>query len=319
MKKSFNIIMALTAMIGVLAFIGQVHAYQVIGDVLNPGTYSSGGSLWSVLNTAIIRVNATPANPSGTENWIEGDYVQVTGANGATALYSVGELNPLYGNAQVSLTSNGSGGYTLSGVGRSVTNVTGINVVHTIDPVKGGPWIYANSFSVSNGGAVLDTFSLSGSGGLVDTAGKVPASTVYYGGSSHAWNYTGVTLLGMLQGLGINTSNLNQYVIVKATDAYATVLSMGELVNGEAAYIGYKGDPADSATAVGPEVVVSGQVVAGYDGFARLMFPDEASGIWVSRISGIDVEAAPIPLPATLFLLAPGLAGLAAIRRRFKS
>jgi hypothetical protein len=49
------------------------------------------------------------------------------------------------------------------------------------------------------------------------------------------------------------------------------------------------------------------------------MLPDESNpGLWVSRIASIEVDGAPVPVPATLLLCAPGLAGLAAIRRRSK-
>jgi len=318
MKKSLGFVAALTAAVSLLALSGQALAYEVSGDVLIPGVYASADTLWNVLSSAIIKVNATQGNPSGTENWIEEDYVQVTGASGSKALYSVGELNPAYGATAVSLTPNGTGGYNLSGAGQTVANVTNISVVHAVDPVKGGPWTYSNSFTVSNGSTLLDTFSLSGTN-LADTAGKIPTSTTFYGGSNHPYNYTGVSLLSVLQSLGINTSNLNQYIKVTATDNYATVLSMGELVNGEKAFLAYKGDPNDSGTSVGPLVTVSGQVVAGYDGFARLMLPDESNpGLWVSRIASIEVDGAPVPVPATLLLCAPGLAGLAAIRRRSK-
>ncbi len=319
MKKNFSLIAALTLVV-LLAAGGRAGAYTVSGDVTYSGTYSATGALWGVLSMATLNVNGTPANPNGTENWVEGDYVQVTGANGSSALYSVGELDPNYGYATVTLTSNASGGYNLSGAGRSVSNVTSIKVVHAVDPVKGGPVIYSTSFTVSADGTLLDTYSLSSTGNLADTAGKLPTSTVYWGGSAHPYNYTGFTVLGLLQSLGVNTSNLNQYIVVKATDNYATVLSMGEIVNGEAAYIGYKGDPTDLTPSVGPEVVnpVTGKITSGYDGFARIMFPNEAAGIWVSRVSSIEVESA-VPVPASLLLFAPGLLGLFGLRRRFKN
>jgi hypothetical protein len=251
--------------------------------------------------------------------YIEGDYVQVTGANGYCTVYSVGELNPGFGNASVNLTSS-NGVYILSGAGRSVTGVTNINVVHAITPVNNGPWIYSDNFTVKSGGTLLDTFSLSGTA-LVDTAGKVPSSTSFYTPGLQL-NYTGVSLLSMLSGLGVNTSNPNQYVTVKATDGFATVLSMGELLNGENVYVAYKPDPTDPTPYIGaPYVNTSGQTIYPQNGFARLVLYPERNGSrdqWVSRVSSIEVNAAPVPVPATLLLFAPALAGLAAARRRFK-
>jgi hypothetical protein len=316
MKTNLRFIMALTAVMGLLVFGGQALSYTVTGDVANGGSYTSTGSLWTLLrNTAVF-------NGTTTHMYIEGDYVQVTGASGST-LYSVGEINPGFGAAWVALTGNGSGGYNLSGAGRSITGVTNINVVHAVTPVKNGPWIYSDNYTVKSGATLLDTFSLSGTA-LTDTAGKIADGTIS-GSSFYAksldLNYTGVSLLSMLGGLGINTNNLNQYITVKATDGYATVISIGELVNGENVFLAYKGDPTDPTPSVGPLVTDQyGNVTGGYNGFTRLIFSDQMGrDLWVSRVSSIEVNAAPVPVPATLLLFAPGLAGLAAIKRRFTS
>jgi hypothetical protein len=54
-----------------------------------------------------------------------------------------------------------------------------------------------------------------------------------------------------------------------------------------------------------------------------LVFTPIAIGVGASSYPGIDLVSltapgAPVPLPSALYLLGPGLIGLAAIRRRFK-
>ena len=143
MKKNFGFIMAVAALVMVLAWTGPVQAealaltgpvqadtapgpvqtYTVTGDVTS-GWGTNGGNLWydvlkeTATSTAggydgtytrgvIVRPPTTallpnPVNPTN-HNWVEVDYILVTGRNGHRALYSVGELDPRFGNGTVTL------------------------------------------------------------------------------------------------------------------------------------------------------------------------------------------------------------------------
>jgi len=132
----------------------------------------------------------------------------------------------------------------------------------------------------------------------------VPAS------SGNSNTYTGVSLLTLLQQDGVNTGNLNQYVIATGIDGGEAVLSMDEIVH--------------NSTGTSTDIVATkenGSALSSARGYARLVLPtDSSTSRSVFTLYSLTVErvASPVPVPAALLLFGPGLAGLAVLRRRFK-
>jgi hypothetical protein len=302
MKKHLCVFIALAAIVALFVSSGPAPAYTVAGDFATPGAYtvSTGGDLWTLLK------NTGGGIKGGTENAIEGDYVLVTGAGGSSALYAVGELDTKFSSQSVTLTASGSG-FNLSGEGRSVTDVTGIDVIHAVNVIKGGTYAYSTALTVSGAGTTPKTYSLQG------LAGMMPPS--FYSGTSAV--YWGPSLLSVLDNSGINTGNMDSYVIVGATDGYATVLSMYEVTHMTGAQYDLIAYGATDGELNQGTWINGTKGPANDDGFARLILPgDKGAGRWVSNVNGIEVVSV-APAPPSVFLLAPGLLGLFGIRRRF--
>lgn len=254
MIRSRGFVLALEALFMLLAVTGTAHAYQVTGDVV-AGWGTTGGSLWfDILKETAISsdggfdgsyergVLARPAsskdlpNPLNTtnHNWIETDYVLISGRDGQRALYAVGELDPRFGNVAVTLTCAKAGRCESAGGGRRVRDVSTIEVVRAATNIKNVPNTahpYAPWLVVSGAGIVPKTFSLS----------DLKASTleqVKFDDSASSSNtkgiWTGPTLRSVLKAAGVDkgdTESQDSYLVVQAADGYATVLSMVEAVH----------------------------------------------------------------------------------------
>jgi hypothetical protein len=306
MRTKTNLGFALVVAMAVTFFAstGQAPAYSISGDVTAPGDYSTTGLLWNVVNGGSATNGATinsgvgnPLNPTG-ENWIEGDYVLVKGGGGSSAVFSVGEINPGYGKESVNLVSNGSGGYNLASFDtRDVTDVSGIQVIHAVDVIKGGTYSYSTSLTLSGSGIPSVAYTLPDLQGMTQTT--------YTGGKI----YTGPTLLSVFNNLGINTGDLNKVIIVRGSDGYATVLSMGEVVGATS--------PVLLAISASDGSLNGGG--ASDKGLARLAITgDSKAGLWVSNLASIEVDTIPTPEPATILLFGCGLLGLCGLKLREK-
>ncbi len=301
MKKSLGFFMAVAAaLVLLLSSVGSVFACTVEGDFVTPGTYPcAAGDLWTLLeNTGGgIFVPSTPPPPiysnveTKFENYVEGDFVLVSGKFGSSALYSVGQLNPSYGPADaVTITLDKCGRYDLAGEGQAVENVSSINVVHGVNVIKGqGTHFYSTRLVVSGEGIIPKSYDLADLEGMVQATFTDPSTGTVY---------TGPTLLSILKALGIDTMDMDSYVVVSATDAYATVLSMYELTH-------ETGTQYDMLAISATDNSINGTVSGSSDnGFARLVLPGDntgAKGRWVSNADEITVYKVTPQLPCSPF------------------
>jgi len=307
-KKKFFIFIALAALIALFASAGPVLAqYTVTGDLSTSGFAALSGQL-SQTGTLAGLFNASSTGATYINNgspysdmYGNQDYIVATSSSGATATFSVGEITVGNQGSNINITGSSSAGYTISGPGQTLSNLTNINVVHTTMPV--GTAGYSPSFTIQGSGLTTTTYNSSNFPTGYTTV-TVPGSS----GSSN--NYTGVSLLTLLTNAGVITSNLNQYVIATGIDGGEAVLSMDEILQ--------------NSTGNSTDIVATsenGSALSQARGYARLVLPtDTGTSRSVFTLASLTVEPAtsPVPVPATLLLFAPGLAGLAALRRRFK-
>lgn len=93
-------------------------------------------------------------------------------------------------------------------------------------------------------------------------------------------------MLNVLEASGVDTRDMNSYVVISATDGYATVLSMYEVTH----KIGSQFDLLAISSASGTSINCGTTCAAGDNGFARLTLPnDTAAGRWVSNVNEIVV------------------------------
>ncbi len=287
MKKNFGFIMAIAALVMLLSSSGSVFACTVQGDFNTPGTYScTAEDLWTMLEGpgGGISQPSPPMNPSN-HNWREGDYVLVTGKDGSRALYSVGELDTNFAPAGMgaTLTLDKKGGCDLAGEGRAVKDVSNIDVVKAVPVGKGVETVHPFStlLVVSGEGITPQTYNLADLQAMTQETFNASSSTTNTNGI-----WTGPTLLSVLEASGVDTRDMNSYVVVSATDGYATVLSMYEVTH----MTGAQFDLLAISSASGTAINCGTSCTAGDNGFARLILPnDTAAGRWVSNVDEIVV------------------------------
>jgi hypothetical protein len=316
--------------------------FTVFGDVAQPGTfdlsalqalpattetatYLAGGSpvtdtytgvsLWSLLNGAGIVTD--PA----IKNDILNKYVIATGSDGYKAVFSLGELNPKFGNkadivayADTGGQLQGAGGDGFARLvipadiagGRYVSNLVTLQVVsgptHHAGP--GGP---STSFVLAGNLTHIGTVDLAQLQALPALTRTV---TFLSAGKPVTDTYTGVSLWTLLNAAGILTDPgvkndiLRDYVVATGSDGYQAILSLGELnpkFGNEPDLVAY----ADTAG-----------TLPGGDGFARLVVPNDiAGGRYVSNLVSLEVFHI-VAEPASLPLLLAGGAIFLALRRR---
>jgi hypothetical protein len=294
-----------------VAWSKTVRAYKVTGDVTS-GWSTEGGTLWyDVLKETatssaggyddtqpytrgvIVRppstsVSPNPLNPTN-HNWIEVDYILVTGQDDHRALYSVGELDPRFGNGAVTLTPNKyQGGYDMAGLGREVKKVSTIDVVHAFTTIKGVPndvHPYSPMLVVSGAGIRPRTHDLADLQAMNQVTFDASSST-----SNTYGIWTGPTLSSVLRASGIDTRDMDSYIVVQATDGYATVLSMYEATHqagGQYPLLAINGCFPDTGKC---SINCDGSCSKGENGVARLVIPGNlAAGRWVSNVAQIMV------------------------------
>lgn len=304
---------------------------QTVEFVSGAGTQTHtyvGTSLWDTLNDSGIIVD--PA----VRNNILNRYVLATGSDGYRAVFSLGEINPGFGNqpnliayAEVvggitePLGSNGFARVTVPGDlrgGRYVSNLVNFDVresASTKPSLGGGPsTLFTVSGEVQNSmsfDAMTDWAAL----GLTEVtqtvsylSGSTPQTRTYSG--YLLWDLLNSSAIGLVTDPAVRNDILNKYVVATGTDGYKAVFAMGEI------------DPGFGGRDyfIALEEVVNGVSVplSDADGFARVVVPgDVRGGRYVSNLYSLEVfSAAPVPEPHTWALLAAGLAMLLVSRRR---
>ncbi|MEN6440562.1 MAG: hypothetical protein ABFD97_18470 [Syntrophobacter sp.] len=310
MKRNFAFIMAIAALAMLLSSTGPVFAcwgtagFKLAGDFKEPDcapvTLSTGGDLWTllqdtcggVMGSIYDPVNHYPPefliNPTN-HNWADGDYVLVTGKDGIGALYSMGELDPKFAPANaVTLTCDRKGRCDLAGMARVVRNVSNIDVVHAVDTVKVGTRTYTQQLIVSGAGITPRIYNLADLEGMTQVT---YTGTVQAKGAT----YTGPTLRSILKDAGIDTRDMNSYIVVNGPDGYGTLLSMYEATHQSSTEGGVPEYPllaiSASNTSINCWITDPATCTKEKDnGFARLVLPgDKVWGRWTSNVYQIVV------------------------------
>jgi hypothetical protein len=346
--------LAVLAFIGLTGMTGAAGAQQssqfvLNGDVVTPGVYDltklsallattqtvtytamgkpvtdsfTGTGLWTLLGSAggIVPV-------LGVKNSSLLNYVVAVGSDGYEAVFSGGEINPIFGGSTTppldmvafadtngQLGPGGPDGFARMVVpgdtagGRYVSNLVQLYVGQAPIPAK-GPGGPSTQFTLT-GVKTPGVYKLS-------TLEALPAvqltATYSAGGIPVKDTYTGVSLWTLLDDAGLITDPsikndvLRQYVEAIGSDGYAAIFSLGEIdpmFGDQPDLVAY----ADIDGQLGPN---------GSDGFARMVVPgDAAGGRYVSNLVALKVFTVAVPEPATWVLLIGALPALAFLRSR---
>lgn len=338
----------LTGMTSVAIAAGPSTQLNLDGDVVTPGvynyaslsaltattqivTYTSAGApvtdtfvgtgLWTLLGSArgIVPV-------PGVKNSSLLNYVVAVGSDGYEAVFSGGEINPMFGgnssrpdmvayaDTNGQLGPGGPDRFARMVVpgdtagGRYVSNLVQLDVDQAPVPAKGQGGL-STQFTLS-GVKTPDVYKLS-------TLEALPAvqlrATYTAGGIPVTDTYTGVSLWKLLNDAGLitdpNIKNhvLRQYVEAIGSDGYAAIFSLGEIdpmFGDEDDLVAYS----DTDGQLGPN---------GSDGFARMVVPgDSAGGRYVSNLIALKVFTVAVPEPPTWVLLIGALPALAILQSR---
>ncbi|WP_428492575.1 hypothetical protein [Rhodopila sp.] len=261
----------------------------------------TGTTLWNLL------ADAGGVSTSMAKNDILTKYVIATGADGYQATFSLGEIDPMFGNQPVlvayadaagQLGPHASDGLArmvvpgdLAG-GRYVSDLVSLQVAGLPEPGPSGPG------GGPGGGAGGTSPQATLSGAVADPTIVTPetlsqlynatteTATYLAGSASTTDTYTGVSLWTLIQGAGLLTDPavkndlLGFAVVATGSDGYRAVISLGEIApnfGNQQDLVAY----ADSNGQLGPN---------GSDGALRLVVPgDQAGGRYVSNLVSLQV------------------------------
>ncbi len=313
MKKNCCLVILAVAM-ALFTLSPQAMAYDVSGNVNNPGQYATSGSLWVALEgsgafgadssypyqypcyagtgSPCITLPQPPYDENTiNHNTVDTNYVFITGKGGSSALFAVGELDPKFAPAGsvVNLTCDKWGRCDFAGEGRTVRDVCGVKVTQAVPSIHlNGPTFpfthfYSPTLVVSGEGITPKTYDLTELQGMNQATFNASSSTTNTVG---VW--TGPTLSSVLHDSGIDTNDMNSYVVVQATDGYAAVLSMYEathMTGGQYPILAVSGLVNGSNTINNCECSTDSD-----NGAARLVLPNDlVAGRWVSNVAQIVV------------------------------
>ena len=289
----------------------QITQTDAFSSGTTPQTHTyTGPTIWNAISATGVQT------APGVKNDILDRYVLATGTDGYRVVYSMGELDPAFGNRAdlvatqetiggrtVPLTGDGFARSTAPGDvkgGRYVSNLASLTVRasgSTVAATGGGP---SKQFSVT--GAVVNgmTFDLAALKAL-PTITETVGGTTYVGVS--LWDLLNTTT-GIVTDPAVKNDVLDKFVVATGSDGYKALISMGEI---------------DPAFGDQPDLVAyeADGALLDTNGFARLVVPGDAkAGRYVSNLINLQVfSAASVPEPANVAMLLAGLAGLGAFAR----
>jgi hypothetical protein len=291
-------------------------ALQAAGGTAVTADGVTGVSLWAFLGGANAAsptstmygaiTTSTPAGDNG-KNAILRYYLVGTNSTGQQSVVSLGEIDPNFGGTSAPapfVAYQTSGGSLLATPqlvvpnqpARNLNNLTNLQILAVPALTQG-----ADNPSVQST-AVQLTGNVNAPASYTQTMLQNKFTAVQENIAGDV--YTGVPLWTFLN--PTSNGSTNQIVTVQATDGYEVAVALAELDT----TIG--GNPADLL----PYADMNGTSFPA-DGVARTIFPtDNKQGRWNSNVDLITVQEA--PEPASLTLLAVGLAGIGSIRRRFR-
>ena len=320
MKKNYCfVILAVVAALFILST--QAMAYKVNGNFNNPGEYTTAGSLWVALEGpdpfgfnsaypyqydcypgATLPCITLPQPPYSendiNHNTVDSNYVVVTGVGGSRAVFAVGELDPKFAPTgyAATITCDKHGRCNLAGEGRAVRNVSEIDVFQAVPSIhvneKTLPFthFYSSSIIVSGEGITPKTYTLAELQAMSQVTFKASSSTTNTQGI-----WTGPTLASLLDASGIDTKDMDSYVVVQASDSYAAVLSMYEathMTGGQYALLAVSGLTYDGTDGLFDTQTINNCECStdSDNGLARLILPNDiVAGRWVSNVAQIVV------------------------------
>ena len=291
---------------------------DITGDVGDPGTYNLPGLTPVTTETVTYQTGSGPVHDTYTgitlwnaltsaggvdvttaKNDILSKYVIATGADGYTVAFSLGEIDPSFGNDSVlvaysdlagELGPKGADGLAriiapgdVAG-GRDVFDLVSLRVGSLSEPAVAGPGGYSAQFTLSGLVAHPTTFTPITLAALGQSVTE--SATYLAGGKPVTDTYTGVSLWklindeGLLTDPAIKNDLLNYGVIATGSDGYRAIISLGEI---DPAF-GNKQDLVAYAD-------TKGQLgTNGVDGATRLVLPgDVAGGRYVSNLVSLQV------------------------------
>jgi hypothetical protein len=291
---------------------------QLNGDAADPGiynlpsltqvttltaTYSAAGvpvtdtytgiKLWDLLT------DAGGATVTSAKNDILSKYVIATGADGYKAVFSLGEIDPNFGNQPVTVAYSDTGGqlgpHGSDGLarmvvpgdnagGRYVSDLVSLDVESLPEPGPSGPGGISDQLTLS--GQVADPGIVTATTLACLHQSTTETATYLSGGGQVVDTYTGVSLWTLIQDAGLLTdpsikNDLLQFgVVATGSDGYRAFISMGEIdpaFGNQPDLVAYK----DTGGQLGPN---------GPDGALRLIVPgDSAGGRYVSNLVSLQV------------------------------
>ena len=255
-------------------------------------TYT-GTTLWNLL------ADAGGVTTTTAKNDILSKYVIATGSDGYQAVFSLGEIDPSFGNQSVLVAYSDAGGqlgpFAGDGLarmvvpgdiagGRYVSELVSLKVVSLPEPGPGGAGGIAPQLTLS--GAVADPTIVTPETLAALNQATTETATYLAAGTPTTDTYTGVSLWTLIQDAGLLTDPsikndlLGFVVVATGSDGYRAVISLGEI---DPAFGNRKDLVAYSDTGgqLGPN---------GLDGALRLIVPgDVAGGRYVSNVVSLQV------------------------------
>jgi len=306
---SFGIQFSPVAVSGDVADAGVYNLPDLTPVTTETVAYSAGGTPVSDTYTGITLQNrldvAGGVDVTTAKNDVLSKYVVATGADGYKAAFSLGEIDPKFGDQPVlvatsdtsgQLGPNGSDGLARMVVpgdhagGRYVSDLVDLHVGSLPEPPSEGPGGVSDQFTVAGQIADPATFTPITLAALDQSTTET--ATFLSGAGQVSDTYTGVSLWTLLQDQGLVTEPsikndvLRFGVVATGSDGYRALISLGEIdpaFGNQPDIVAY----ADTGGQLGPD---------GSAGAMRLVVPgDHAGGRYVSNL--VDLRVVDLTAP----------------------